>query len=131
MENVNKELSQYFQRLERLLDCPKDLRRAFLNQTRRMAEDFVQGRPDTTQKELIDYLGEPEELAQGFLETLDSEVIKCYKKRKKFLLYGCIAVLVATLICVSVWCVRLLNEPNMVRVTETLIIHSDNMGETK
>lgn len=131
MENVNKELSEYFQRLKRLLDCPKPLRNSFLAQTRRMAEDFSVDRPDITQEDLISYLGEPEELAQGFLETLDSEVIKCYKKRKKFLLYGCIAVLVATLICVSVWCVRLLNEPNMVRVTETLIIHSDNMGETK
>lgn len=76
MECLN--MSDYFQQLERHLDCPKPFRSSFLNQTRRMAE--------------------------GFLETLEPDVLERYRKRKKLALRGCIAVLVAVLIGVSIWC---------------------------
>lgn len=123
MECLN--MSGYFQQLERHLDCPKPLRSSFLNQTRRMAEDFVQGKPDATQRELVDYLGEPQELAQGFLETLDLDVLERYRKRKKLALCGCIAVLVAALIGVSIWCAVLWHTPSELEVTDTLIIYSE------
>ena len=118
-------MSVYFQSLERLLDCPKPLRSSFLSQTRRMAEDFVQGRPEATREELVGYLGEPEELAQGFLETLEPEMLERYRKRKKFLLRGCVAVLAAALICVSAWFVYFWSITLDVEVTETTIIYRE------
>lgn len=117
------EMSGYFQRLERFLDCPKPLRSSFLNQTRRMAEDFVQGKPDTTQQELADYLGEPQELAQGFLETLEPDVLERYHRRKKFLRRGCVAVVVIALIGAVAWSIYLWNEPIHVETTETLVVY--------
>lgn len=125
MENVGMGMSVYFQSLERLLDCPKPLRSSFLSQTRRMAEDFVQGRPEATREELVGYLGEPEELAQGFLETLEPEMLERYRKRKKFLLRGCVAVLAAALICVSAWFVYFWSITLDVEVTETTIIYRE------
>lgn len=122
VENVNKELSQYFQRLERLLDCPKDLRRAFLSQTRRMAEDFVQGRPDTTQKELIDYLGEPEELAQGFLETLEPEILEYHKRRKVLVRWCLIGFATAIMLLLSAWIYILLMQPIQAEITRVITI---------
>ena len=123
MENVNKELSEYFQRLKRLLDCPKPLRNSFLAQTRRMAEDFSVDRPDITQEDLISYLGEPEELALGFLETLDSDVLKHYRRRKKFLLCGCIALLIVALVSASIWGNHLVVNPKTAEVTRTITIY--------
>jgi len=125
VENVGMGMSVYFQSLERLLDCPKPLRSSFLSQTRRMAEDFVQGRPEATREELVGYLGEPEELAQGFLETLEPEMLERYRKRKKFLLRGCVAVLAAALICVSAWFVYFWSITLDVEVTETTIIYRE------
>ena len=123
MENVNKELSEYFQRLKRLLDCPKPLRNSFLAQTRRMAEDFSVDRPDITQEDLISYLGEPEDVAATILETLDSDVLKHYRRRKKFLLCGCIALLIVALVSASIWGIHLVVNPKTAEVTRTITIY--------
>lgn len=130
MENVGMGMSVYFQSLERLLDCPKPLRSSFLSQTRRMAEDFAQGRPEATREELVGYLGEPEELAQGFLETLEPEVLERYRKRKKFLMRGCIAVLIAALVVVSAWGIHLVKTPKTPEVVETIVIYPEFTEET-
>ncbi len=59
-------MEDYFRALERCLDCPGEDRERFLAQARRMADDFVQGKPDATPDEVAGCLGEPEELAQCF-----------------------------------------------------------------
>lgn len=119
MEAVNS----YVQILERQMDCPKGIRRSFLKRTRQEAEQFLQDRPEATWQELADYLGEPQELAQGFLETLDPDVLERYRKRKKFLLRGCIVALVGILAIVVSWGVHLKLEPKTVEVTEVIKIY--------
>lgn len=115
--------ADYFRALERRLDCPKDIRKNFLTKTRRTAEDFLQEKPDATQQDLEDFLGEPEELAQGFLETLDPDILGRYRKRKKFFLCSFIAALVILLVVVGTWCIQLWSTPKTMEVTETTIIY--------
>lgn len=116
-------VSSYVQTLERQMDCPKGIRRPFLKRTRQAAEQFLQDRPEATRQELADYLGEPQELAQGFLETLDPDVLERYRKRKKFLLRGCIVALVGILAIVVSWGIHLKLEPKTVEVTEVIKIY--------
>ena len=116
-------MSSYFQQLEQRLDCPNGTRKRFLTKTRQAAEEFLRQKPDATRQELIDLLGDPEELAQGFLETLEPEVLERYRKRKKFLLRGCVAALLAILIGVSTWCVVLWHTSQELEVTETTTIY--------
>lgn len=130
MENVSIWMSGYFQNVERLLDCPKPFRRHFLSHTRRMAEDFVQGNPEATTQELEEFLGEPQELAQGFLETLDPEVLERYHKRKKLLRRGLVALLVAALIAVTAWGIQLYRSPKVLEVVETTVIYPEFTEET-
>ena len=96
-------MSGYLHSLESFLDCPKTTRRPFLDRTRRMIQDFIQSKPDATSQEVANFLGDPRELAQGFLETLDPEMLERYHRRKKLLLRGCIALLAVALVAVSVW----------------------------
>ena len=103
MENISLDMSGYLHSLERFLDCPKTTRRPFLDRTRRMIQDFIQSKPDATSQEVADFLGDPRELAQGFLETLDPEMLERYHRGKKLLLRGCIALLAVALVAVSVW----------------------------
>lgn len=103
MENISLDMSGYLHSLERFLDCPKTTRRPFLDRTRRMIQDFIQSKPDATSQEVADFLGDPRELAQGFLETLDPDLLERYYRRKKLLLRGCIALLAVALVAVSVW----------------------------
>ena len=116
-------MSGYFQQLEQRLDCPNGTRKRFLTKTRQAAEEFLRQKPDATRQELIDLLGDPEELAQGFLETLEPEELERYRKRKKFLLRGCVAALVVVLVAMTCWAVNLRNEPNLVEITGGITIH--------
>ena len=45
-------MGDYFRALERCLDCPGKDREQFLAQARRMADDFLQGKPDATPDEV-------------------------------------------------------------------------------
>lgn len=123
MENVSLHMDGYFRRLNRFLNCPKILREPFLHQTRQMAEDFVQGKPDATAQEVADFLGDPRELAQGFLETLEPEVLERHQKRKKLFWVGLVAVLAAALVVVTCWALKIKNGPVNVEVTETIVIY--------
>ncbi len=129
MENIGLDMSGYFNSLERFLDCPKNTRRPFLDQTRQMAEDFVQGNPNATSREVTDFLGDPEELAQGFLETLDPDVLTLHHRKKMLFRWGCVAVLVVALIGTSIWSIHLNTAPKDMEVSDTIIIYSKSTEE--
>ena len=118
-------MSVYFQQLEQRLDCPNGTRKRFLTKTRQAAEEFLREKPDATRQELIDLLGDPEELAQGFLETLEPEVLERYRKRKKFLLRGCVAALITVSVTISVFAVTFKKTPVQVEINDTLTIYSE------
>lgn len=125
MENISLDMSGYLHSLERFLDCPKTTRRPFLDRTRRMIQDFIQNKPDATSQEVANFLGDPRELAQGFLETLDPEMLEHYRRRKKFLLRGCIALLTVALVAVSVFGIFFKKTPVNLEMTETIVIYGD------
>lgn len=81
--NTWSTMGDYFRALERCLDCPGKDREQFLAQARRMADDFLQGKPDATPDEVAGFLGEPEELARCLLEELDPELLERRKRRRK------------------------------------------------
>ena len=118
-------MSGYFQQLEQRLDCPNGTRKRFLTKTRQAAEEFLREKPDATRQELIDLLGDPEELAQGFLETLEPEVLERYRKRKKLLLRGCVAALITVSVTISVFAVTFKKTPVQVEINDTLTIYSE------
>ena len=118
-------MSGYFQQLEQRLDCPNGTRKRFLTKTRQAAEEFLRQKPDATRQELIDLLGDPEELAQGFLETLEPEELERYRKRKKFLLRGCVAALITVSVTISVFAVTFKKTPVQVEINDTLTIFSE------
>lgn len=125
MEDVSVSLSNYYNSLERLLKCPKEQRNRFLEQTRRMAEDYMQGNPDATSQEVTDFLGDPRELAREFLDTLDPELLERYQKNRKIFRIGCVSVLAVALIIVTIWGGRLWSTPKTMEVAETLTVYAE------
>lgn len=125
MENISLDMSGYLHSLESFLDCPKTTRRPFLDRTRRMIQDFIQSKPDATSQEVANFLGDPRELAQGFLETLDPEMLERYHRGKKLLLRGCIALLAVALVAVSVFGIFFKKTPVNLEMTETIVIYGD------
>lgn len=127
--NDIRAMSGYFRRLERALDCLRGVRRPFLERTRQIAEDFLQERPEATVQEAAGYLGEPGELAQGFLETLDPEVLAKHRRRKKVLHWGlaalAAALAIAAIVYLGIWVHDLRAQPLELKATETIIIYAE------
>lgn len=54
-----KELNEYYKQIEKALDCPKEMSENFLNETRKMADEFLAEKPDATFDELKNFIGAP------------------------------------------------------------------------
>lgn len=108
-------MEDYFRALERCLDCPGEDRERFLAQARRMADDFLQGKPDAAPDEVAGCLGEPEELERR-------------KRRRKLGRRIFAGVVAAAMILLLVWVVLLETQPMKVEVTERLIIYEEREG---
>ncbi len=98
MSTTTAELSGYLRRVERALACPPDSRRALMDRVRRDAGQFLADRPEATAEEAAAYLGDPEELAQGLLETLDPEELRRYRHKGVLLRRGLVLLLIAALV---------------------------------
>lgn len=114
-------LTGYSRRLEQALTCPRVQRRRFLAETRRMAEDFLQGK--ATPEELQAFLGEPGELAQAFLESLPPGEVRRYRElRRNIKLIGtALAIFLVVSSCII--SVYILNQPMGLETAETTIIY--------
>lgn len=116
-------LTGYSRRLERDLACPRVQRRRFLAETRRMAEDFLQGNPKATPEELQAFLGEPGELARTFLESLPPEEVRRYRARRKHVKLAWIFLSIAIVIGACAASIYALNRPLTVEFKEITIIY--------
>lgn len=122
-----RSLSEYLRRLNTLLVCPRAYRKRFLSEAQRMADDYRQGNLGASDEEVIEFLGEPQELAAVFLENIDPDELRRYKTRRTWMRRG-LAFSIAVVICLlTTWCIYLktrLIEPE-VTVTETLYIYPE------
>ena len=125
MEEVSVSLSNYYNSLERLLKCPKEQRGRFLEQTRRMAEDYMQGNPDATPQEVTDFLGDPRELAREFLDTLDPELLERYQKNRKIFRWGFAVAMTMIVLLLGVWAVALKAQPIDMEVSRVITIQNN------
>ena len=122
------ELALYEKRLSRALDCPKPLRRRLLGRTRRMAQDFVAGKPDAQWDEVEEFLGNPRELAQTMLETEDQWKLERYRNRKMYLKRGLLALLIVAFLVSFAGMVYFYTHRLNIEITETLTIYSEETG---
>ena len=118
-------LNEYLRSLDKLLVCPKACRRHFLSEAQRMADDYRQGNLDASDEEVIEFLGNPQELAATFLDSIEPNQLRRYKTHRTWFKRG-VAIAAVVVICVlSVWCVYLETCPVEATITETLIIYPE------
>ena len=123
---MNGELRDYFRRLDRLLACPRPLRRKLTAQVLRAKEDYLREYPEAGPAEVIQYLGQPEEVARTLLDSLDPAELERSRRRDRRLRWSLVAVLAAALVIVGAWGIHLWGTPKNVEITETLIIYTDS-----
>ena len=118
-------LNEYLRSLDKLLVCPKACRRHFLSEAQRMADDYRQGNLDVSDEEVIEFLGDPQELAATFLDSIDPDQLRRYKTHRTWFKRGVAIAAVVVIGVLSAWCIYLEHRPVTVEVTETLVIYPE------
>lgn len=128
---MTNELKAYYRALERRLECPKAAREEFLAETRRAAENFMEENPEAECSDVERFLGEPEELARTYNETLGAEVTGRFRKSRRLrtaLLLVATVVVIASAILYGVY-LDYLHYDIHITTEETIVIYETEEGE--
>ena len=122
---MTDEWKTYAKALSRQLRCPRDKKRQFLEETRRLAEDYLAGDPNAGHAGLTAFLGDPGELARSYQESLGPEVMERYRRQRRLMRSLLCAAAVAVVIGCVLDCIYLEHKWFDVEVTreETIIIY--------
>lgn len=123
MSDVKIEMASYFQHIRGRLSCSRRYQDEQMQKIFRAAEEYAQENPDATPEEVEMYLGDPAEVAQALMESIDPAEIERYQKRKKLGVMLVIGALAVALGVMTVRFVHLRSQPAHVEVIETLVIH--------
>lgn len=123
MSDVKVEMASYFQHVRGRLSGSRRYQDEQMQKIFRAAEDYAQENPDATPEEVEMYLGDPAEVAQALMESIDPAEIERYQKRKKLGVMLTIGILAVALGVMTVRFVHLRSQPAHVEVIETLVIH--------
>ena len=95
----------------------------------RAKEDYLRECPEAGPAEVIQYLGQPEEVARTLLDSLDPAELEQARKRERLVQRALVTVLVLAFVAVAAWGIHLWGTPKNVEITETLIIYTDSSEE--
>lgn len=123
MSDVKIEMASYFQHVRGRLSGSRRYQDEQMQKIFRAAEEYAQENPDATPEEVEMYLGDPAEVAQVLMESIDPAEIERYQKRKKLGVMLVIGALAVALGVMTVRFVHLRSQPAHVEVIETLVIH--------
>ncbi len=124
---MTKELNQYYREVRSHLFCPKGEQDHLLAKAHQMVEELRESNPDLDYSGVVEFLGEPQELASTFMECMDPAMVEGYKKKKKRIrisIVAFVAALIAALSIFSIYVVQLKSEAQFT-YSEDLVIEDD------
>lgn len=113
-------LTDYYEEVRRYLTCPEEVKDDLIYDVNRKVMGLNADRPDLDYDDVVDFLGDPEDLAQSLLDNIEEEAILAYQahqKRSRLLRkVGIVAVIVA--LSISLLCLIALK-------TDVHVVRSD------
>ena len=85
-------LTDYYEEVRRYLTCPEEVKDDLIYDVNRKVMDLNADRPDLDYDGILEFLGDPEDLANSLMEQMSDEVIQKYEKKKKRIRTGMILV---------------------------------------
>ena len=73
------DLTTYYNRVRRHLDCPKDEQNRLLLGVNKQVIELQADAPNLDYDGIVEFLGEPESLANSLMDDIDPEVILSYQ----------------------------------------------------
>ena len=78
------DLKRYYKEIRKHLFCSRKTQMEFLAEARRLVADFLENQPDAAFEDIVKNVGEPEELAETFLNTLpDKTEVERFRKARR------------------------------------------------
>ena len=94
-------LTDYYEEVRRYLTCPEEVKDDLIYDVNRKVMDLNADRPDLDYNGILEFLGDPEDLANSLMEQMSDEVIQKFEKKKKHIRTGIIACAVAVVVPVT------------------------------
>lgn len=110
-------LTDYYEEVRRYLTCPEEVKDDLIYDVNRKVMDLNADRPDLDYNGILEFLGDPEDLANSLMEQMSDEVIQKYEKKKKRIRTGIIACAVVLIAALS-----LLKMKTLFQVLKTLSV---------
>lgn len=96
-------MEQYCRKVRSLLLCPPADAKRCVADVQRAVEQLRQEEPEISQEDIWRFLGEPEEVARMFQDTLDPVRVERYRRRRKLFFRVLIGVLLAGFLGAAYW----------------------------
>ena len=124
---MTKELNQYYQEVRSQMTCPKGEQDCLLAQTHQMVVELQESNPNLGYSDVVDFLGEPQELASTFMERMDPAKVEAYQKKKKRIRISIVAFVVALIAALSIFSIYVVQLKSEAQFTysEDLVIEDD------
>ena len=121
-------LTDYYEEVRRYLTCPEEVKDDLIYDVNRKVMDLNADRPDFDYNGILEFLGDPEDLANSLMEQMSDEVIQKYEKKKKHIRTGLIACAVVAIFGLSTLALSTTNVLSDAHVTEenTIIVTNKN-----
>lgn len=102
---TEREIKKYLKSVEKNIPCSKKIKNDCMQSLKLNVEDIISSDPNTTVKNLIEILGTPKAVAEGFTKELDFQEIKKYKLVKNIISFTVLGVIAAVTIAFLSNCV--------------------------
>ena len=109
MNDINKQLQEYYREISNLVICPNKLKKEFLNQLRDDIDCFISDNQEATITDIKENFGTVEAIAESFMQGMDSSQLSKKLNIRKFIL---IAVVIALVIYAAFVVISLIDVHN-------------------
>lgn len=123
-------LTDYYEEVRRYLTCPEEVKDDLIYDVNRKVMGLNADRPDLDYDGILEFLGDPEDLANSLMEQMSDEVIQKFEKKKKRIRTGVVTCVVAAIAVLSTFVIYTTNVQFNSDITEenTVIVESDTFS---
>lgn len=126
--------NQYMGQVRRALTCPPTRHEKFMQDLKPLLENFSVENPDASLSDFEEAFGAPEELAQEYMNTLDQDEVRTYKRRRKqrrWVSWAIVAVIIVTMAVALLDKYTMVFEPPVTAEITTVIMPGMTIEEMK
>ena len=126
--------SQYMHQVRRELACTPPCRKKFIRALEPLVDDFAGENPEASLSEYEEAFGVPESLAQQYMNTLDQDEVRTYKRRRKlrrWVSWTIVAVIIVTMAVALLDKYTMVFEPPVTAEITTVIMPGMTIEEMK